>query len=550
MPFSLIHDPWIPALDAAGERHWIAPHQITERDTDGALRWHDLDWGRPDLRIASYELLIGLFAVALDPQEGSALRRFLDAPPALDTLRAALVPLSANFRLDGDGPRFLQDRQEIAGEANPPDALFMDAPGANTIKNGADFFVKRGRMPVLSCKAAAIALYALQAFAPSGGAGHRTSMRGGGPLTTLVVPPRANLWTRIAANLPYLGKDDREVPDDLTMVFPWARETRVSRGDVRTMIGEKHGTHWLQHYFGMPRRIRLDFAANTAGRPCALTGEIDETVVTGFRMEAYGINYEGWHHPLTPHYRDKANQTLPVHPQSGRIGYREWFGYLFASGEKGAMSLPAEVVPAFTELRGSGATLLAAGYVTDNMKTEDYVEAEIPLLALGDGVDPLFAEAQLRQRLLVPAEMVARELRGALIASLGGDFKKTTIAAAVEAFWIATEGDFREAIGAAVEGLHALAPEPDPDTELRPLREAWLVAMRRAALSIFRQPVSLGTMGDLPNRQREAIITANRFLHMALFGRGKSGQALFAQLGLPPAERKPPRDPDAMGVSP
>ena len=92
------------------------------------------------------------------------------------------------FDLDGPGPRFLQDLDPLEGADDKEiAALLIDAPGAQTLRNNADLFVKRGGAPVLSRATAAMALCTLNAYAPSGGAGHRTSLRGGGPMTTLVV---------------------------------------------------------------------------------------------------------------------------------------------------------------------------------------------------------------------------------------------------------------------------------------------------------------------------------------------------------------------------
>jgi CRISPR system Cascade subunit CasA len=557
MTFSLLDDPWIPATGAHGERGWITPADITSTDASGAPIWHDIDWGRPDLRIATYELLIGLFATALAPATGDDLIDVVNVPPNAAVLRAALAPLWRYVVIEGDGPRFQQDSEEITGDINPPDALFMDAPGANTIKNGADFFVKRGRTPLLSRKAAAIALHALQAFAPSGGAGHRTSMRGGGPLTTLVVPHRPDLWRRIAVNLPVLDRPDRRPPADLSMVFPWARAARLSRSGATTEERPEHHAHWLQHYFGMPRRIRLVFEANGGGRTCAVTGAVDEVVVTGFRMEAYGINYGVWEHPLTPYYEDKTSQVLPVHPRSGRIGYRDWVGYQFAGGDKGAVSRPALAVRTYADVLatpiGRG-RVLAAGYVTDNMKTEDYVEAEVPLVSVPNvRARKLIAEAT-RDRLIAPAELAARQLRGALIASLDGDYQKTLIASAVERFWVMTETDFILALEAITEAYAGFTADADPDTvqeaDIGPFIVRWLESFRSAALQIFREAAPLDQLGDLPSTQQKAIIDTNRYLHQCLFGRGKSGDALFRQLGLPSPEKKPPRGKPAAGVSP
>ncbi len=78
---------------------------------------------------------------------------------------------------------------------------------------------KRSRTPVLGLPAATIALFALQTFAPAGGAGHRTSLRGNGPLTTLASPgEEERLWHRLWLDVPQPASPVR---DDLTRVFPW-----------------------------------------------------------------------------------------------------------------------------------------------------------------------------------------------------------------------------------------------------------------------------------------------------------------------------------------
>ena len=83
--------------------------------------------------------------------------------------------------------------------------LFIDSAGGSTAKKNADLMVKRGRYGNLPLPLAAMALYTLQSFAPSGGAGNRTSMRGGGPMVTLMQPLDGNahpLWRLIWSNVP------------------------------------------------------------------------------------------------------------------------------------------------------------------------------------------------------------------------------------------------------------------------------------------------------------------------------------------------------------
>jgi CRISPR system Cascade subunit CasA len=532
MPFSLLDEAWIP-VTVDGRRHWLRPHEISS--TIDAKTPTDIDWGRPDLRIASHELLIGLFATALAPRTAEAWEKLFDAAPSAESLHAALEPLRPYLVLDGEGPRFAQDVEEIGGETFPADALFLDAPGANTVKNSADIFVKRGRTTVLSRKAAAIALYALQAAAPSGGAGHRTSMRGGGPLTTLIEPPQPTLWRRIAANLPLLNDDAQVPPNDLSLIFPWARKTRISTGDVTTQNNPAHDVHWLTHYFGMPRRIRLILEENTRRLPCALTGEIDQRIVMGFRMAPYGHNYGVWKHPLSPYYEDKQKQKLPIHAQSGRLGYREWVGYLYSGG----LAHAAEAVDRFPGLANASldrASIIVAGYVTDNMKTPDFVEAEIPLLL------PLAPEAAasigkaLRENFVAGARDAASVLRGALSRSLDSAGGKTIVDGALDRFWIETEEPFRLRLRALLRLSET--DLVDKTEAYRELVEGWLSDVRRATFRIFDAVAPVNTIVDLPEKRQKAIVAASRDLKMTLHGYGKPGAKLFATFGLPPAPKK------------
>ena len=117
------------------------------------------------------------------------------------------------------------------GAKVPVSSLLMEMPGAQTLKDNADHFVKRGGASVLSRSGAAIALLTLQTSAPSGGAGHRTSLRGGGPATTLVIPRRKDksptLWQILWANVPEGFRID---PSDARKAMPWlGSNTHVER---------------------------------------------------------------------------------------------------------------------------------------------------------------------------------------------------------------------------------------------------------------------------------------------------------------------------------
>ena len=211
---NLVSDPWIPVLRRSGP-DTIRPDQIAEPDI---LR---PDWPRPDLNLACFELLIGLVYLAHPPSSSEDRAH----PPDAATLRAAMKALAPAFNLLGEGPRFLQDLEALEGDGNPPDMLFIDSAGDSTAKKNADLMVRRGRYQALPLPLAAMALYTLQAFAPSGGAGNRTSMRGGGPMVTLVKPEEEGLWPLVWANVP---RGQSLAPDDLE-ALPWMRPTETSK---------------------------------------------------------------------------------------------------------------------------------------------------------------------------------------------------------------------------------------------------------------------------------------------------------------------------------
>ncbi|OZA14016.1 MAG: type I-E CRISPR-associated protein Cse1/CasA, partial [Rhodobacterales bacterium 17-64-5] len=174
MPLNLIADRWIPVRRSDGVSSVIRPDEIADPGLVFPV------WPRPDLNIASLEFLIGLVLLADPPadlDDWEARRE-----PDSERLRTAFARIEPAFNLTGEGPLFLQDLDPLEGEPNPPDMLFIDSAGGNTARNNADLMVRRNRYPDLDLPLAAMALYLLQAHAPSGGAGNRTSMRGGGPL--------------------------------------------------------------------------------------------------------------------------------------------------------------------------------------------------------------------------------------------------------------------------------------------------------------------------------------------------------------------------------
>ena len=184
--FNLIDEPWLPMRRRSGVVEHVQPWRVTEGISDDPFA--AFAWPRPDFNGAAHELLIGLLSTAAAPEDDEEWNNGWRDPAPPDLLRERFAAVAHAFFLDGPGPRFLQDLDALEGaEDKVIEHLLVDAPGAQALRNNTDLFVKRGGAPVFSRAAAAMALFTLNAFAPSGGVGHRTSLRGGGPMTTLVV---------------------------------------------------------------------------------------------------------------------------------------------------------------------------------------------------------------------------------------------------------------------------------------------------------------------------------------------------------------------------
>jgi CRISPR system Cascade subunit CasA len=525
---NLITDPWLPVRRLHSGRCTIRPAQLTANISGDPVI--AVDWPRPDFRIATLELLVGVLATACPPRDNDSWLEWWDKPPDLAALDAAFAPIAHAFELDGNGPRFLQDPDNLDVKTIPIERLLIDSPGENPTKKNTDLLVKRGRLESLARPAAAIALYTMQAFAPEGGSGNKVGLRGGGPMTTLVLPlAPATLWHALWANVP-LGLPP--AVDQHRLVFPWLAPPPAAPALVVPEIT----AHPLQVFWGMPRRIRLEFVQHNEPQRCGLTGSDDDVQVSGWRQTRYNRTYDGWgrRHPLTPYYAQKVGgEFLAVHPKPGGVGYRHWLGLVLQSPD--GLRLPAASVSTWRTSRmrdvgRSEARLIAAGYSMDSMKASAFVESDMPLPAARDqAVQTQLDETAIR--LVRAADAVARLLGYAVRAALFSPDAKVQpeaelLSSARERLWEQTEAGFFNVLERS-----AVRPTTDPDPE----PAAWLVRLRHTALALFDEAAPLS---PLSGSAAPRIGRARRNLLFALTGFGKDGDALFEALGLPVAEPK------------
>ncbi len=495
---NLINDPWMPVRRKSGACERVAPWAITDGHNNDPII--ALDTTRADFKGALAQFLVGLLqtAAAPDRSKGIDWNCWLEEPPSPDELKTLFMPHADAFELGGDGPRFLQDFDSLSDEAKPIAALFIEIPGANALRNNTDHFIKRGGINGICPACAATALFTLQTNAPSGGVGHRTSLRGGGPLTTLVVlDPKgeqlaATLWRDIWLNiLPQKQIDQLTGNSSLTApaaLFPWRAPTRTSeKSGVETLPVDAHP---LQMYWGMPRRIRLVLDGMQDGE-CDICATQDVPLVTRYITKNYGVNYGGsWEHPLSPHYIDeKSGIPMPTHAQPGGFSYRQWSSWVTpGNGRK-----PAQVVAYFNKerkLREAQLRIWAFGYDMDNMKARAWYETTVPLYLLpeGEGRERFIKQVD---NLIEAATQAAYYVQGAVKEAWfkrPGDARGDTTFLRQE-FFDRTEAEFYGLLRESHEA--ALHDGEDPH-----LRERWLRRLRREAERLFVERAESGALNE------------------------------------------------------
>ena len=510
---NLIEDRWIPVHRQNGEEEKIAPWELTSNfDRNPIVA---LAAPRPDFQGGLMQFLIGLLQTAAPPDEDSGLEWedwFEEEPPEPEKLRAKFDPLVDCFHLDGDGPRFMQDLQ-LQGESDVGiRALLIDSPKKNTINNNEDHFVKRGCVNGICYACAATALFTFQTNAPAGGTGYRTSLRGGGPLTTLVAldsegsgVEHETLWHNLWLNILYRHTLDNECNNSLQglqHIFPWLAPTRTSESHTGQTTYPTD-VHPLQMYWGMPSRIRLDFDNMRKGDcdTCGLEGAV---LVTHFIRTNLGINYfsEGWQHPLSPYYyKGKERLLLPCHPQSNGFPYTHWAGLLLETDQK----VPAQVVTEFHSRRQKHEQfrLWVFGYDMSKDKAKNWYETVFPLYFFLNKSKGAHFSTRIRSK-IDASELVAgyviKQTKEALNLTKNLEVVRTR-------FYEATEHDFL----LSMKALYNTVTDGEDESDIL---KSWYNVIKKAGMKLFddytfREDVAFSDMKRIVQARKKLMKDLN-----------------------------------------
>ncbi len=523
--YNLIDERWIPVRRKSGKVERIAPWQIAEQQ-DPAVR---IESTRPDFDAALLEMLIGLVQTVMTPKDEVEWADTYESGIAPEKLKKRMASVRDAFFLDGDGPRFFQDLtvdKDPKVDEKPIVGLLIDQGEEDLGK----LFAKEGRYPELSLPAAAAAILALQSFAPEGGRGQFTSMRGGGPLSVAVQD--SCLWSTVWCNI--LNEEDlREVPGNRRKTawadqFPWLRATKAQgEGGSKTFPEDVHP---FQHYWGLPRRFRLVVEDGAHGR-CAIYGDVDVPVIRFFSSRPGGTAYDGpFLHPLTAYTEGKDGER-PNSKKAGRAGlpYRDW--QLLSVG--GPKLIPPKVVEVFYRHErwriAPNVCLSARGYSMKSMKPLRFIEASAPVVRV---VPTLRKELQAEVAGLIEASESVRLTLFQQVKSAWserpGDQPGEVEARTDAAFWSATEGDFYRALPVIASSLGG---EDGEKNARDAAKTEFLGRLLGAALRIFDELCP--AHADVGADDLARVVRARKAL--AWFARA---EALLPKVGLAKEETK------------
>lgn len=510
---NLLQDPWLPFRLRDGSEQTLPLSTVANADiVDFALP-------RADFQGAAYQFTIGILQTVFAPKDRYEWHEHYKKTPSQQVLQQAFDKAAHAFNTSGDGPLFMQDFDDLeAAKPTTVAGLLIEAPGGNGLKLNTDHFIKRGIGAVMSPEMANLALFTLQINAPSGGQGHRTGLRGGGPLTTLVLPQNADasLWQKLWLNVinrEFWRYDDPDLSSHL--VFPWLAATKTSeKKGLEVYANEVHPLHM---YWAMPRRIRLQLDDGEA--TCALTDKVLNESVSHYRTQNYGTNYSGtWRHPLTPYKwnpKKPDEEHLSAKGQPGGISYKIWDALTLTSVQEGqrcadVVSHYEDIIDDFVDYQSQVARLWAFAYDMDNMKARGWYSTTLPLFSIDpERQEELLDRVKDLHKLSSDALWHCRtQLKSAWFEKPGdikGDFTFVDLA-----FWQRTEAIFFNAVQNIITNAEA-----DEYSLSGEQAGQWLRSIQKITIDIFDE-YALSELGS--ERSMAKRIKARRGLTAWLYG--------------------------------
>ena len=279
---NLLKDSWIPVQQEGSFQHISLQSLLCEESS-----WQ-ISLPRDDMEMACLQLLVSLTQVLFTPTDKSQLKqRIAQSITEVEYIDAVKDKLEW-FELDHPEQPFMQVRGVKAAELTDMAKLYAGLTGATS----SAFMNEPNLASKLCSTCATIGLFNQASNCPSFGGGFKASLRGGAPITTLILGDnlRQTLWSNVLSR------------ETLNGVMLWYEETLDEKPNWVDLIKAKesvqaHNTGILRGLFWQPAHIELVKGEDAACDCCGQIGEL----YTGFKKEKFVYDFNGvWPHPHGP----------------------------------------------------------------------------------------------------------------------------------------------------------------------------------------------------------------------------------------------------------
>lgn len=444
----------------------------------------ELAFSRPDFNGALIQFLIGLVQTTMPPKDERAWKNVLMNPPSPKVLKNAFEKVAHAFDLDGDGARFMQDYELKVEDFKKKDEVPIEMLLLES--QGRDLFIKSGTVKQICRPCLAMALFTLQTNAPEGGRGHRTSLRGRGPLTTIVGGKYLwqTVWLNIIESTEFNNeKHGNSMKTNDADIFPWMAPTCTSENGNEIFLSNVNPA---RVFWAMPRRIVVDYPQDEKDCVCDICGCRMKNPVSSYFTKSYGEAYGAlWRHPLTPYYNNK-DRKFPYHVNEGGITYKYWPGFVFNNSEIGENAL---TIHKFHERKlklsyidsffKHEPRIWFFGYeIHKNILTRCWYEGQMPLITVEENFKLDYEQTTIQ--LVKISEYILNNIKSCIkLAIFDPDHKVTGSFSFIESrFWKDTEPEFYNVL----YELHKiiLNGKDKAETKLK-----WLNYLSRKAVDLF-----------------------------------------------------------------
>jgi len=253
---NLKKDKWIPILKNDGS---TVNTNIDNVDSPDFLM---VNFPREDLNVSTTLFLISCYQTFSCPKTERDWKRGLKKAPRLN-----MDPKQFELR------DFMQ--RKLDGKEKRIQHLFFNSPSQDAVENHHLFFDKDGEIKKICLPCVAAALFFYQSHANAGGRDNYTSVRGGSPMTSLIIGK--NLWETVWLNV--IPKDRLpKIGTSKGNILPWTRPIGSITSDRANIF------HSL---WGMPRKVQLGKVEESVCDVCGNTGH----TISSFIEKRAGIQY-------------------------------------------------------------------------------------------------------------------------------------------------------------------------------------------------------------------------------------------------------------------